>query len=111
MKKLVRGLIPLVDTFFSCLTPRLSVLVFFFFFLSASSLSSAERLLGIPNVLIASLAPDDIEAEDEAAERLGVERLLLEAADLIPVLDRYASYAGNLQRRKEHYRYKSRASC
>lgn len=97
VKKLVSGLMPLVETFLSCLTPRLSVLVLFFFFFSASSLSSAERLFGIPNVLIASLPPDEMEAEDEAAERLGVERLLLVEAEPSPMPDRYASYAGNLQ--------------
>lgn len=85
VKKLVSGLMPRVETFFSCRTPRLSALVVFFFFFSASSLSSAERLFGIPKVLIASLPPDEIEAEDEAADKLGVGRLLLDDVDPSPM--------------------------
>lgn len=88
VKKLVRGLIPLVDTFFNCLTPRLSIVGFFFFFFSASSLSSAERLFGIPKVLIASLPTDEREAEDDAAERAGVERELLDDPPARPTPDR-----------------------
>lgn len=75
-KKLVKGAIPRVETFFNCLTPMLSIGAFFFFFFSASSLSSADLRFGIPKVLIASVFTEDIEAEDEAAESAGVDRLL-----------------------------------
>lgn len=96
-KKLERGAIPLVDTFFNCLTPKLSIGPFFFFFLSASSLSSAERRFGIPNVLMASLPTDEMEADDDAADRAGVESVLLDEPAPRPIPDRYASYLGKLQ--------------
>lgn len=88
VKKLVRGLIPLVDTFFNCLTPKLSMVGFFLLFFSASSLSSAERLFGIPKVLIASLPTDEMDADEEAADRAGVERLLLDVPAPSPIPDR-----------------------
>jgi hypothetical protein len=96
-KKLVKGDIPVVDTFFNCLTPKLSVVFLFFFFFSAAATSSADLLFGIPKVLTASgkrRLVDDKEADDEAADSDGVERLL-------PVLvlkpPKYASSFGKLE--------------
>lgn len=61
---------------------------FFLLFFSASSLSSAERLFGIPKVLIASLPTDEMDADEEAADRAGAERLLLDVPAPSPIPDR-----------------------
>lgn len=73
----------------------LSIGAFFFFFFSASSLSSAERRFGIPNVLMASLTTEEIDADEEAADSAGVDKLLLVPLFVLKRL-RYASYLGKL---------------